>query len=58
MLVPQVPPPTTVSTPMPSVVSELLKNATLVAPLPENSRLMHPKEDLSMVCHNINILVC
>lgn len=46
--VPQVPPPTTVSTPMPSVVSELLKNATLVAPLPENSRLMHPKEDLSM----------
>ena len=43
------PPPVNV-TPVNSVVPDVLKNAPRVNPLSENSKLMHPVEDMSLVC--------
>ena len=49
---PSAPPPNTI-TPVNPIVPDILKNAPMVNPLAENSRLMHPKEDLSMVSYSI-----
>lgn len=45
-------PPNSTAVPIPNVspaIPEILQNAPHVNPLPENSELMHPVEDLSMV---------
>ncbi len=52
------PPPTNNITPIDSTVPDLLKNAPLINPLPENSKLMHPVQDLSMVSIDYRTAQC